>query len=149
MLEIALDLNMASWILRLLFSFREAPWVCLVCVVLEINSSGGASVLRLIFIQSIYLWRVFSKGLICFLLNDTPSEGNLLLLYFDLRHQQHFIMFYLYSPQNVSFSQVSNQFLCDIFKHNCFSAETKSTTYQFYITPTQKTLKDETLSRVV
>ena len=77
---------------------------------------------------------------------DTPAYVYLLLLYFDLQQIRHFIIFYLYSPQNSAYLTnvesiplwyfVSQFFDADKYIYNLPKAS---------ITNTQQTLKDGAL----
>ena len=68
---------------------------------------------------------------------DTPYEVHLLILYFDLKGIHHLSCLVCNHHIASLISQISNQFLCDIFKHNVLLHKSKYTTFQKLQYPTQ------------
>ena len=129
-LEISQDLNVESLVLWFLFSFREYPWWVLVCYVIVITTTGrGYCVTYYRFTINIatvsYQYLSF-----LFLSQDTPAEVHLLILYLYLSYKQYFFIFICNLCRTLIYSQISNQFLCDIFKQKFSLKTNKSTTYQ-------------------
>ena len=62
----------------------------------------GDGELRLIVLQSIYIYGELSTFVLFVLSLDTSVEVHLLLFYFDLQQIRYFIIFYLLSSQNFS-----------------------------------------------
>ena len=130
MWAIGLDLNVAYSVLRLLISFQVAPWYGLVCYLLAVTTIGRgqcfASYRSTINIATVG-YQYFS-----YLFNREIHLLRFICCYFTLIYKKYVILLCFICNHHITFliSQISNHFLCDIFRHNCFLQISKSTTFQ-------------------
>ena len=138
MFEIVLDLNVTYSVLRLLIWFREAPWYLLVDYVQAITTA----------------WRGLCATSIRFTISKVTGSYHCMsaLSYHEI-HLMRFICSYctlIYNKyvillcfiiihhKTLLISQISNQFLCDIFQDNCLLHTSTSTTRRKLQIPTQR-----------
>ena len=117
------------WYCNCWYHFDKHPGRIYSVMCLLLLLQEGASALRIMFLQEIYLRWVI---IIClFILSlDTPAEVHLLLLHFDIQQIRYFIMFYLSSSQNFAYLKNLEEIPLWYFKHNFWLQTSKSTTFQ-------------------